>query len=268
MQGDYYRHLKAADGEQMNQPRSPTPAIAQDGGLGRPVHGVHLGILVLDTKFQRLPGDIANAQTWPFPVQFTVVRGVSPQRVIGGDPADYLPPFYRAIDEMVALGVDGITTSCGFLAATQKQLAAYSPIPIAATSLLQIPLVQALLPRGKRVGVVCTDTAKLTPDHFIGVDAPIDLPIAELPEHGVIRPNMRNGVTKVDYASQEAEVVDVVRRFLAENPEIGAIVAECANLGPYSATVARVLNIPVYDIVTLIDWFHAGLRPRRHYQQS
>ena len=46
---------------------------------GRPVYGARLGILVLDTRFQRLPGDIANAETWPFPVQFTVVRGVTPQ---------------------------------------------------------------------------------------------------------------------------------------------------------------------------------------------
>lgn len=233
---------------------------------GRPVHGACLGILVLDTRFERLPGDIANALTWPFPVQFTVVRGVSPQRVIGGDPADYLPPFFKAIDDMVALGVDGITTSCGFLAATQKQLAAYSPVPIAATSLLQIPLVQSLLPRGKRVGVICADKAKLTPDHFDGVGAPRDLPVAELPEHGVIRPNMKNGVTKVDYAAQEAEVLRVVEEFLAGDSGVGAIVAECANLGPYSARVAREFNIPVYDIVTLIDWFHAGLRPRRHQQ--
>lgn len=249
-----------------NGPAETGLAGGRGARRGRPVHGARLGILVLDTKFQRLPGDIANAETWPFPVQFTVVHGVTPQRVIGGDPEDYLPPFFKAIDEMVALGVDGITTSCGFLAATQKRLAAYSPVPIAATSLIQIPQVQMVLPRGRRVGVVCADKAKLTPEHFEGVDAPADLPVAELPENGIIRPNMKTGVTRVDYAAQEAEVLKVVERFLADHPEVGAIVAECANLGPYSATVAREFDIPVYDIVTLIDWFHAGLKPRRHRQ--
>ncbi len=233
---------------------------------GRPVHGVSIGILVLDTSFQRLPGDIANARTWSFPVQFTVVRGVTPQRVIGGDPEDYLPPFFRAIDEMVALGVDGITTSCGFLAATQPRLAAYSPVPIAATSLLQIPLVQSLLPGGKRVGVITADKEKLTPDHFAGVGAPADLPVAELPEQGVIRTNMKTGVRRVSYAEQEAEVLRVVEAFLDQHPEVGALVCECANLGPYSAAVQERFDLPVYDVVTLIEWFHSGLRPKRHPQ--
>ena len=33
-------------------------------------HGVSIGILMLDTQFQRFNGDIGNARTWPFPVQY------------------------------------------------------------------------------------------------------------------------------------------------------------------------------------------------------
>lgn len=230
---------------------------------GRPAHGVAIGIMVLDTSFERLPGDIANALTWRFPVQFEVVRGVTPQRVIGGDPADYLPPFFAAIDKLVAVGVDGITTSCGFLAASQARLTAYSPVPIAATSLLQIPLVLATLPAGRTVGVLASDKAKLTAEHFLGVGAPPDLPVAELPADGVIRRNMREGARSVSYAEQEKEAIAVTEAFLAAHPNIGAIVHECANLAPYSARLQALFGVPVYDIVSLVDWFHAGLRPRR-----
>lgn len=234
-----------------------------DAGRGRTVHGASVGIIVLDTQFQRLPGDIANALTWEFPVQFHIVRGVTPQRVIGGDPDDYLPPFFKAIDELVALGVDGIATSCGFLAATQDRLTAYSPVPVAATSLVQVPWVLTVIPASKTVGVITTDKARLTDDHFLGVRAPLGLPVAELPEHGVIRPNMRNGARQVSYAEQEAEVLEVVRGLLAEHPNVGALVQECANLGPYSHRIEEEFGLPVYDVVTLVNWLQAGLRPRR-----
>lgn len=237
--------------------------IGGAGRRGRPVHGVGVGIIVLDTAFERLPGDIANALTWRFPVQFHVVRGVTPQRVIGGDPGDYLPPFYEAIDHLVGLGVDAISTSCGFLAAAQPLLAAYSPVPIAASSLLQIPLVAAVLPAGRTVGVITSDKASLTDGHFTGVGAPAGLPVAELPEDGVIRTNMRSGARQVSCDAQEREVVEVVGRLLDAHPGIGALVQECANLAPYSARLQELFDRPVYDIVTLVDWLHSGLRPRR-----
>ncbi len=168
----------------------------------------------------------------------------------------------------MALGVDGITTSCGFLAASQPRLTAHSPVPIAATSLLQIPLVQHILPEGRTVGVVTTDKAFLTEDHFRGAGCPTGLPIAELPKNGVIRSNMRHGVRNVSYAEQEREAMAVVEGLLGAHPDIGAIVAECANLAPYSASLQAAFCIPVYDIVTLVDWFHAGLRPRRHNNRT
>ena len=33
-------------------------------------------------RFPRIPGDMGNALTWPFPVLYKVVRGASPQRVV------------------------------------------------------------------------------------------------------------------------------------------------------------------------------------------
>jgi hypothetical protein len=48
---------------------------------GKTVYGAAVGILVLDTKFPRMPGDIGYAPTWPFPVLFKVVRGASGERV-------------------------------------------------------------------------------------------------------------------------------------------------------------------------------------------
>lgn len=50
---------------------------------------------------------------------------------------------------------------------------------------------------------------------------------------------------------------------LRRHPEVGAIVLECTNMGPYAAALRRHLGIPIYDIVSFVTWFHQGLRPRR-----
>ncbi|MGH6948125.1 MAG: hypothetical protein ACREDZ_12420 [Kiloniellales bacterium] len=36
--------------------------------IGAPATAPRLGILALDTRFPRLPGDLGNPASWPFPV--------------------------------------------------------------------------------------------------------------------------------------------------------------------------------------------------------
>jgi hypothetical protein len=230
----------------------------------QPVHGVTVGIMVLDTGFQRLPGDIGYAPTWRFPVQFAVVRGATPDRIVKPNADGMLDLFLRAADELVALGVDGITTSCGFLAILHPQLVAHCPVPVATSSLLQIPLVQSILPKGKRVGVLTADKEALSADHFRAVGCPTDLPVVGMPPDGVFRHNNRTGQPRVDYAAQEREVLEMADTLLRENPDVGAIVSECTNLPPYSAMIEQTFGVPVFDIIGFVEWFHAGLKPRRY----
>lgn len=231
----------------------------------RTVHGVTVGILVLDTKFQRLPGDIGYAPTFPFPVQYAMVRGAIPQRVTRRTlDDDVIALFLKAADELVELGVDGITTSCGFLALAHPHLVAHCPIPVATSSLLQIPMVQQVLPKGKRVGVLTMSKDALTPAHFAAVGAPTDLPVAGIPPDGIFRRNQFDNAATVRHEDHEREVLAAAEALMRDNPDIGAIVSECTNLPPYSARISELFGIPVYDVVTLVEWFHAGLRPRRY----
>ena len=41
---------------------------------GKTLYGARVGILMMETRFPRVPGDIGNAHTWPFPVLYEVVR--------------------------------------------------------------------------------------------------------------------------------------------------------------------------------------------------
>ena len=67
----------------------------------------------------------------------------------------------------------------------------------------------------------------------------------------------------MDVALAEQDIVEAGRALVAAHPEVGAIVLECTNMPPYAAALQAAVGLPVYDIYSMITWFHAGLRPRR-----
>src|SRR5262245_1577293 len=97
---------------------------------GTTLYGHIIGIIVLDTRFPRVPGDIGNAGTWPFPVRYRVVPQASPERVVRQQAEGLLAPFLEAAQALVADGVRAITTSCGFLSLYQHEIAAAVPVPV------------------------------------------------------------------------------------------------------------------------------------------
>ena len=55
-----------------------------------------LGILMLDTHFPRIKGDVGNPESFSYPVRKLTVLGASPDRVVReADPA-LLEPFLQA----------------------------------------------------------------------------------------------------------------------------------------------------------------------------
>jgi hypothetical protein len=40
------------------------------------VHGYDIGIIVIKSGFVRIPGDVGNARTYPFPVAYRVLENV------------------------------------------------------------------------------------------------------------------------------------------------------------------------------------------------
>jgi len=104
---------------------------------GKSLYGAKVGILMLETRFPRIPGDMGHAETWPFPVLYKVVPGASPRRVVCDGARGLLDKFLDAAEELVRLGADGITTTCGFLSLYQREIAAHVGVPVATSSLMQ-----------------------------------------------------------------------------------------------------------------------------------
>ena len=230
---------------------------------GKALYGAPLGILMLEARFPRIHGDMGNGGTWPFPVLYRVVRGASPEKVVLEGARGLLPDFLEAARELVAQGAEAITTNCGFLSLFQREIAAAVGVPVATSSLLQVPWVQAMLPPGQRVGLVTVSGGSLTPAHLEAAGVPLDIP-REGTESGreFFRVLIKAEKDDMDVDLAERDVVEAAERLVARHPEVGAIVLECTNMPPYAAAVQRATGRPVYDIYAMITYFHAGIRPR------
>ena len=131
---------------------------------GTNLYGFTVGILMLDTRFPRIPGDMGNATTFDFPVRYHRVSGASPDRVVRQGQRELLPSFIEGARFLEREGVRAITTNCGFLAKFQPELAAAVTVPVFTSSLMLVPLVQRMLPPGRAVGVLTVNAASLHPE--------------------------------------------------------------------------------------------------------
>ncbi len=228
---------------------------------GHHSYGQPVGILMLDTLFPRIPGEIGHAATFPFPVIHKVVHGASPKRVVlEGDPS-LVEPFVTAARELEEMGVRAITTSCGFLALFHRQIAETIRVPFIASSLMQVPLVSRMV-GGKPVGILTARRSALTERHFAGVGwSSKDFPVVvqgmdEAPLFS--RARQENRLT-IDFDQMRQEVVEAACQMVEEHPDIAAVVLECTNLPPYSADIQQALDRPVFSIVTLAKMVYAAL---------
>ena len=232
------------------------------GGFNQ--YGFTVGVLILDTQFPRVVGDIGNAQTFPFPIRYHRVTGAAPDLVVRRGAEGLLPAFIEGARELEREGVGAITTSCGFLVKLQRQLAEAVRVPVFTSSLLMVPLVARMLPAGRRVGIMTVNASTLTPEHMTGAGIGPEIPLA------VIGMETEKEFTRVllddepelDVDLAREEHVRVTRRLMSQHPDLGAIVLECTNMPPYADDVRRETGLPVFDIVSLITMVHGALRAR------
>src|SRR5438045_9066590 len=88
---------------------------------GKGLYGSRVGILMLETKFPRIPGDMGNGLTWPFPVLYKVVPGATPDRAVPHKSAALIHAFLAAASELGGLGPDGLPTASGLLSPSQPE---------------------------------------------------------------------------------------------------------------------------------------------------
>ncbi|MFT4960033.1 MAG: Asp/Glu/hydantoin racemase [Paracoccaceae bacterium] len=231
---------------------------------GKSIYGASVGILMLSARFPRIPGDMGNAVSWDFPVHYRVVRDATPDRVVRQNAQGLLPAFIDAARELVQDGVDGITTNCGFLSVFQDEIADAVKVPVATSSLMQVAMVNQILPSNQRCGVMTISASTLTSAHLTAANVPLDTPIGTT-EGGVeFTRAILGDEPELDVDAARADNVQAAQRLIRDHPEVGAIALECTNMTPYAADIQKAINRPVFNMGSFVTWFQSGLMPKTY----
>jgi hypothetical protein len=201
-----------------------------------------LGVLMLETRFPRLPGDIGHRASVPGAVLYRTVAGASPRRVVQAQDASLLAPFIAAGEALVRDGATALTTSCGFLVCFQRELQAALPVPVWTSSLLKLPELVA-------PGVITVDAASLGTAHLLAAGARADVPVEGLARGCHLQRTLLEDRIELDARIAEADTVAAACRLVERCPGIDALVLECTNLPPYATAVARATGRPVHHLL-------------------
>lgn len=226
-----------------------------------------LGVLMLDTRFPRWPGDIGCAQGMAGDIRRVRVEGAAPRRVVTDARALAGSALARDFgDAAVALQAGGagvVTTSCGFLVLLQAVIQARLDVPFVSSSLLQLP---ALLAREPQVGVLTIDAGALGAAHFaaagVAPDRLADLVVQGLdPDGDFARPILRDEPER-DVVRAERELVEAALALRRRAPALRTVVLECTNMPPHAAAIAAATGLDVQGLHTdlhLAPWFDEAI---------
>jgi len=212
-----------------------------------------LGVVMLDTRFPRPPGDVGHPDAFGVPVRQHVVRGAWPGKIVqtaaGLRAAGVAPAFVRAVQALEAEGARAITTSCGFLVLLQDELQDAAQVPVVTSSLLQLP---GLLARQARVGVLTISAAALGPEHLLAAGVPAgrlaDVVVQGVDPAGEFATAILGNRDTLDMGKAGREVVEAAVALKRREPSLQAVVLECTNLPPYRQAVEAATGLKTWAL--------------------
>jgi len=224
----------------------------------RRVGGMAIGILRTNCLIPMVPGDVGNATTFKFPVLYKVMDEVEASQIVCSETNPHvLNGLIKGGKELEIQGVRAISTTCGYFGNYQREVAQALNIPVFLSSLLQIPLINRAIKPDQKVGIICASATKFSTGLLAacGVDDVTKVVVTDF--QGI--PDAKNVLLGPEYFDShkfEEGMIDLVKKFVSDNPDIGAILLECADLPPFAAAVRKTLNLQVYDLLTMVALIH------------
>ncbi len=218
-----------------------------------------LGILMLDTDFPRIRGDVGCADTFPFPVRYFRVGGASVARIVHQRDRACLAPFVAGARSLAAAGCAGLATTCGVLVRWQRELASAVGVPVATSALLQLPAVNAMLADRLRPAVLTYSAADLLPEDLVAAGGSPDTPVEGVDPQSHFADVIEGRAPILDPGRMAEDVLNAASRLLDRHDRIGALVLECANMPPYAPALRSRFGLPVFDALTLLHAFYSAL---------
>ena len=207
-----------------------------------------IGVLMLDTQFPRLLGDIGNPESFTCEVIYKTVIGASPRKVVHSQDMALLKPFIEAGKELTAKGAELITTSCGFLIYFQKELEVAFSVPVITSSLLMFAELEQKYGCGN-IGILTISDTSLTADILEKANISSDTPIGTTQGGKEFTSAILENRKMFDVELCEVDNVNAAIRLKRAHPNIKAILLECTNMPPHAKAISDTTNLEIYSIM-------------------
>ncbi|MBT8409849.1 MAG: aspartate/glutamate racemase family protein [Alphaproteobacteria bacterium] len=214
-----------------------------------------IGVLSLDTRFERISGDAGNPESYPIPARVAVVADAGPPQIVSpGRPApDLVRAFCDAAQELEKDGAVALVSTCGFLGAVQDEIARAVSVPVMVSAVALLPVVKALH-GGRPVGILTASRASLEgAPWFKRLAGAEDAAVAGMEDcpafaESFLAPKQKQ-CAALDRKAVEAAVLAKSLALVQHMPQIGCLLLECGNLPPFAPAIAATTGRRVYSIL-------------------
>jgi hypothetical protein len=244
-------------------------ASLREESMKSEIGGAKIGILCWETghvpkglmQLETLVGNSTNLNSYAYPVRLKPVQGANVHTILEDPDPAVLQTMIEDARALVADGIKAITTSCGFNAIFQRELAAALNVPVFASSLLQVPLVKQIHGTTGEICVITARASALRPEHFVsaGIINQRGLVICGLEDCKAWNQIFAEPEVDVDLDEIEREVLGTALRAIEKHPNVRAFVLECTDLPPFSQAIRRRTDLPVFDFITMVNYFHSAI---------
>ena len=235
------------------------------GWKGRYVYGPTVGILQLPANIPMLPGDMGNPTTFDFPVLYELIEEIDPFWVLADKPHPVvMKKLIAACKRLTMQGVTTIIGNCGFFANYQPEVAESLDVGVTYFngSLMQLPMILTSVGANKKVGVLTASKKLLMPSPALKYSGVSDEDMKRIVVYGnedgkeMLKVTGETG--RFNPKKLEKELVDLAKKMVKENPDVGAIVLECTEFPPYAYAIQDAVRLNIWDFVTMTKFMHAG----------
>lgn len=218
---------------------------------------VPMGLIQLES----LVGNSTNPESYRYPVKFVPVPGACTETIITSPSREVMARMIRIGKELEKEGIKAISTSCGFTAIFQQELANALDIPVFSSALLQVPFVQNIVGRNNGVIVLTANKSSLTDAHMkaCGITGDMNVYVYGLEDAEQWKKIFDNPDEAFELAIVEDVVIDTVKVAVSQHHDAKAIVLECTDLPPFAQKIREVTGLPVFDFNSMANYVSVGI---------
>lgn len=197
-----------------------------------------------------------NPLSFEYRVIYRVVKGFTFEMLLSGKITKPVEKdFIAGVKWLEQQGATGITGDCGYMFLFQSLARTHASVPVFMSSLCQLPLIEMAVESPGKVLILTSCGANFDKIKHVlpQSERTVVVGCEDVPGFDAIAK-----CKKVEESEIVPRVLELAQQAIAANDTIKAILIECTQLPCISDLLRDELQLPVFDIITCLDFFHAS----------